>query len=178
MKHAERPTAGDAPRALLAMDESSLPTTTAVAGKPSPIHPPSFHNTRSNLRSLATKSRRTHLPHGPRIRWQRPPVHGLHTGSTTSTHSSPMPERSTAEMGMSTRGPYSMDAPPPPRPRRRKPNPRPTRTTTDRRGASSLHDLAKPRGPSETRKTAGGDRSARIRLSQTVAGREFERAPC
>ena len=160
------------------MDASSLLTTNAAAGKPSPIHPPGFHITRSILRTLATQGRRTHLPLEPRSRRQRPPVHGLHTGSTTSTHSSTTPEKSTVETGMSTRGPYSMVAPPPPR--RRKPNPRPTRTTTDRRGTSGLHHLAKPRGSSEARMTAGlagGDRSVRIRLSQTVAGREFERAP-
>jgi len=161
------------------MDASSLLTTNAAAGKPSPIHPPGFRITRSILRTLATQGRRTHLPLGPRSRRQRPPVHGLHTGSTTSTHSSTTPEKSTVETGMSTRGPYSIIAPPPPSPqlRHRKPNPRPTtRTTTDRQGTSGLHHLAKPRGPSEARKTAGpagGDRSARFLPANGNRMREF-----
>jgi len=69
-------------------------------------------------------------------------------------------------------GPYSTKAPPPPpRPRRRDTNPRPTSTTPDRRESSGLHRLAKPRGPSEARKTAdpaGGDPNACCRLSQEM----------
>jgi len=50
---------------------------------------------------------------------------------TTSTYSSPAPERSATETERSARGPYSSKAPPSPPPRRhrhRTPKPRPTRT--------------------------------------------------
>ena len=72
--HAERPSAGDAPRALLTMNHSSPSSTSAAGGSLSLIHPPASHETHSHLSILVAKGQRhQHLPVGMK---RRPPAQG------------------------------------------------------------------------------------------------------
>jgi len=166
--------AGAAPRAPLISDQTSPPMTTATAGTSSSIQPPVFRKTSSHHLTFKVESRRPHRPARTTSRCRQTPVQGLHAGRPSSTSSLPAPEWSTDEMRESLRGPYSLTPPPPsPRRRRRKhnPNPRTTWSTTpDREEHSGLHHLAKPKGLSEVKKTAGpvgGDRRPCFRCSQT-----------
>lgn len=145
----------------------------ATGGKQDLLHSPDLHKIPSCHSAHQTKSRQTHLPVGQMNLRLWTPIQSSHTGRPTSTCSLPAPECSTNEAGKSAGELYSLTTtPPPPQRRRRKPNPRTTRTTTaDQREHGGLHHLAKPRGPSEARKTAGpagGDPNARCRLSQEM----------
>jgi len=63
--HAERPSAGDAPRALLIMNQSSPSSTSVTGGSLSLIHPPASHGAHSHLSILDAKGQRhQHLPVG------------------------------------------------------------------------------------------------------------------
>ena len=151
-----------------------MPSTNATAkGSSILVHPPNLHETHILLCALEAKGRNSRrLEKTPEIR-TRTPVQGVHQGSPTSIGSPSASEQATNGTRKSQRVPYSTMAPPPPssRPRRRDTNPRSTSTTSDRRVTRGLHRLAKPRGPSEARKTAipaGGDRSTLFRCSQLL----------
>jgi hypothetical protein len=135
---------------------------------------PPCRRTHSRHNILERQSRRIHrLTETTKNRRTQSPVQDPNRADLTSTRSSPAPEKSTAETGKSTRGPYSLTPPPPPRRRRRKPRPRTTRTyTSDQGETSGLHHLTEARRPTEARKTAaspGVDWSAHNHLSQTRA---------
>ena len=170
---ADSPSTGAAPQAPTTLDQSSPPT--IIGGNSSSIHSPTIRQTHScrcifakdvpaplqTSRKNASRARKK--PAGPppprTTRHRRPtPVQISHTRRPTSTGSPSAPEASTNGARTNRGGPYSTKAPPPPppspRPRRRDTNPRPTSTIPDRRESSGLHRLAKPRGPSEARKTA------------------------
>ena len=72
--HAERPSARDAPRALLTMNQSSPSLTSVTGGSLSLIHPPAIHGTHSHLSILDAKGQRhRHLPVAMK---RRPPAQG------------------------------------------------------------------------------------------------------
>ena len=72
--HAERSSAGDAPRALLTMNQSSPSSTSAAGGSLSLIHPPASHGTHNHLSILDAKGQRhRHLLVGMK---HRPPAQG------------------------------------------------------------------------------------------------------
>ena len=139
--------------------------TEAAAGRSSPLHSPSLHETPSCHSAHQTKGQQAHLPHGPTSRRLRPPVQKLHSGSTTSTSSPMTPERNAKGARKSSRGLIPTER----RRRRhlagdaRNPNPRDSRTYTTTPHPPAREKRSRPPHDAPRAIGGGGDRRLRRR---------------